>query len=240
MTTPARPPPDASVAMETRQAPPPRGGSPSPSLEESEEADQARRRQAQQERANYAHICCLLVEVAPLALRQVFNGVHPPLHLPTTLLKPPTLTVLRRLRAHKVLSDKQWDVLYPQRKTQASSENYDAILLSTLLKTICHLSAPYPNGWTGVPLHSDRSMGADLIRLQWFRSLLATLEQDRLEAKDYKAYWKQITEVVDRLGGVTCKIRADRISRDQAQDEKTQTAYINMLKVGHSVHTYVT
>ena len=69
-----------------------------------------------------------------------------------------------------------WELLYPtKRKTRAKSDQFGCTLLLILLKSICHLSPPYPNGWHDLPLSTDKALSADLARLTWHTSHIATL-----------------------------------------------------------------
>jgi hypothetical protein len=171
----------------------------------------------------YARVCRLLVEGAPVALRGIFNGVHPPLFLATSLLKPQTLILLKRMRSYGVLSDVQWRMLFPPNGLRPTSTAFDAQLLTTLLKFVCSLPAPYPGGWTGIPATADRSMAADVVRLQLFRTLLASRQEPRLNEDEFATYWRQIEEVLERLGG--------RGSSKTPRDVDAGTEHIKQLKV---------
>lgn len=183
--------------------------------------------QQREHQANYAQVCRLMCDLTPPALHQVFNGIHPSLYLTNSLNKPQTLTLLKRMRALDVLNDKHWELLFPTKKPKTSSETYDAILLTLLLKYVCHLPAPYPNGWSGIPATNDKSMAADVIRLQLFRTLLASLDERKLTNDELGAYRKQIGEVLERLGGV----KILRKVQDGPMDENTQNAYVQRLQV---------
>ena len=183
------------------------------------------------ERNNFATLCHMIVSVAPLALRNVFNGIHPPLHLVADLQKPQTQVTLRRLRQLGVIDDAQWKVIFPKRKAAVNADKFDVVLLNILLKHMCSLSAPYPNGWTGVPIHSDKSITADMTRLNWFRTLLASkVSEPHVTNKEFQAYQQQLTSTLDRLGGVNCKIKADRAAREKLEPEDAHKC-IQRLKV---------
>ena len=76
-----------------------------------------------------------------------------------------------------------WELLYPtKRKTRAKSDQFGCTLLLILLKSICHLSPPYPNGWHDLPLYTDKALSADLARLTWHTNHIAALVSMKLHS----------------------------------------------------------
>lgn len=75
-----------------------------------------------------------------------------------------------------VLDNEQWMMLYPaKKKNDAKCDTFDFGLLLLLLKSICHLSPPYPNGWSEMPLTTDKALSADLARLTSITSKIYNL-----------------------------------------------------------------
>ena len=190
----------------------------------------------EEEKTNYAHLCRLLLEGSSHALRHVFNQIHPEISLADRLSRPDVLKVLRKLRLQNAVSGKQWDTLYPKQRKAISSKNYDTPLMMLLLQNICHISAPYPNGWRGVPLPGDISISADIARMSYFHKLLAP--QQSISSADYEAYWSQIGEVLVRLGGTPIKVKLDRLARDRMQAQ-VQNTWINSLRVSFSSSFFI-
>ena len=106
---------------------------------------------------------------------------------------------LHRLQILHIISDKQWKILYPKHRDKSSSQQYDRVLLVILLKNICHLSPPYPNGWDGTPDPCDLGMSADLVRLNGCRKMLYGMKS--VTEEQFQQYIKLIWQPLVRLGG---------------------------------------
>ncbi|XP_062594071.1 uncharacterized protein LOC134255559 isoform X1 [Saccostrea cucullata] len=176
------------------------------------------------DRENLARVCWMLHDVGTHSLRAVFDSIHPPLNLKDHLAQPHIRTVLQRLHEQGVLDDKQWKLLYPTKKKHTTSQQYDSRTLATLLQTICHLCPPYPNGWSAAPLSADSSLSADIVRLQLMFQHVA--EMKTISIEEYTSIWKQIREVLLRLGGPPIRVRLHRIE-NEVLDAEMQTHYIS-------------
>ena len=122
------------------------------------------------ETTNYARLCRLLVDVGCQALRDSFDGIHPPAGLHGVLVsQKPTL---QTLRSKRILNATQWDSLYPTINPKSvSSANFDITLLVLLLRNICHLSPPTSTGsWDKLPPVSDGTMEANIARVKYYRN----------------------------------------------------------------------
>ena len=106
---------------------------------------------------------------------------------------------LRRLQILRIISDKQWKMLYPKHRETTSSQNFDKVLLTILLKNICHLAPPYPNGWEGITDQDDKSMSADLVRLNGCRKMLYGISE--VNEERFHEYLPLIWDPLVRLGG---------------------------------------
>ncbi|ELT89336.1 hypothetical protein CAPTEDRAFT_207210 [Capitella teleta] len=192
-------------------------------------------------KGRYARLCRLLVDGSTVAMRTVFNGVHPPLFLVSSLLKPQTIAFLKRMRSYGVLTEPQWRSLFPSNQTRPSSGTFDALLLSTLLKFVCNLPAPYPGGWSGVPDDSDTSMAADIVRIQRFRKLLASRQDEAVSEDEFDLQWARIEEVCERLSGRGSQFHKDTPGGDEHirklkdWDHRAQEAEVTEVKVEGSI-----
>ena len=150
----------------------------------------------------FAVVCRLLHEGAPPILREIFNHIHPPITLVESLAKPDVFKVLRRLKVIGIIDQDNWALLYPQSKKLATSKAYDVTLLGILLRHVCHLTPPYPNGWDSAPVDSDTSLSADLTRLTCHRQLLANThsnEDTNISSKDFRKTFDSICTIFKRL-----------------------------------------
>jgi len=121
---------------------------------------------------NYFKLCRLLYDGGTLAVRTVFDGIVPPPSLQAELTaKRPILQSLKK-PAGRVLSQDQWDQLYPPGGTSPISQNFDITLLFVLLRNICGLIRP-ATGWDDLPPTTDTSLEANLVRIKHYRNKVA-------------------------------------------------------------------
>ncbi|KAL8591300.1 hypothetical protein ACOMHN_041641 [Nucella lapillus] len=182
------------------------------------------------ERQYLAKLCWLLQDAGTRALRATFDSFHPSLHLRQHLSQHHVRTLLRKLHEQKLFSDKQWRTLYPTRKqeiAELSSDKFDARILAVLLQFICHLSPPYPHGWSTLPLPQDSSLSGDVVRLQMYLQQAGSLSGVRHE--EYPVLWKQIVEVLLRMGGPEVRVKITRIDQETLTPEQ-QGHYISLVK----------
>ena len=85
-------------------------------------------------------------------LREVFDSIHSPANLPTTLSDP---SVERQLREAR-LTSLEWNCLYPSPGVYGKSSDFDISLIFKLLRTICNLTLP-PTGWYSLPNDVDHT-----------------------------------------------------------------------------------
>lgn len=166
------------------------------------------------ETANYARLCRLLIDVGSQVLRTTFDKVYRPENLGTFLSRKPNHSVLLSLRKKQVLNAHQWEKLYPQ--SLVSSQHFDNTLVMVLLKNICGLVPP-ASGWDLPPPTENTTSVADIVRITYFRDTLYSYARGAaVDDKTFNLYWKDITDVLVRLGG-TCyqntinSIKAERM-----------------------------
>ena len=151
------------------------------------------------ETTNYARLCQLLIEIGAEALRDKFNDIHKPAILNRVLnnVKP----TLQNLRSKGILNPIQWGNLYPSIPSKVSSRNFDITTLCVLLTNICSLPTP-KTGWKNSPATTDRSLGADIVRIRHFRnSVYGHVTKASVDDTTFKSYWSDIRDVLVRLGG---------------------------------------
>ena len=136
---------------------------------------------------NYAKLCRLLFEGSTMSMRHVFDQIHSPMSLVERLASASMHKTLRRMKVQGVLMPEQWDILYPRDKQTVSSAMYSPVMLYILLKSCCHISAPYPNHWDGLPEDRDHSLGAELVRMNHYLTVVKHLPEE-LTDKEYKLH----------------------------------------------------
>lgn len=189
---------------------------------------------ASQMSSNHEVLSKLLYEGSGTAMREVFNTIHPPITLESRLSKVQILKSLRRLQQQGTLTPDQWRVLYPKNKISPGSTNFDPKLLRVLLQHVCHLSPPYPNGWEGIPLSTDTSLSADLVRLDYIRRSVIHMN-GVTDSDGLQRYSNILTEVLTRIGGPIAKIKSDTIMKDP-ENEKEPGYYKELVTQWEKYH----
>ncbi|XP_031573579.1 uncharacterized protein LOC116307458 [Actinia tenebrosa] len=177
-----------------------------------------------------ARQCRLLIDGGTRALRDVFDSIHSPSSLHSTLLSTKILSTLKGLRAEKNLSEQQWDRLYPASRSKAvTSADFDITLLFVLLRNICGLTPP-PTGWDKPPAATDLSREADLARVKYYRNeLYEHITETAVSDCDFEKYWSEISDVLVRLGGPHYKPEIERF-KIEAMDPEDEKYFIGALK----------
>ncbi|XP_020898869.1 E3 ubiquitin-protein ligase DZIP3 [Exaiptasia diaphana] len=182
-----------------------------------------------QEETNFARLSRLLINIGTHVLRGVFDSIHPPLKLHLVLTNARSFTILKHLKAKRILNTKQWNTLYPSVKGSVNSQTFDITLLFLLLRNLCGLSPP-TTGWTVMPPISDLSLEADLVRIKHYRNeLFAHMPQMHLTNAEFSKYWEEISTLLIRLGGrqVEADIRSLLV---EAMDPDDQEYYNGILR----------
>ena len=183
------------------------------------------------ESTNYARLCRLLVDVGSHVLRSTFDKIHPPatLHsvLGSTSVHYPILQSLYRGRK-KVLSPTQWGKLYPVH-LPVSSATFDITLLTVLLRNICGLSSP-ASGWDHLPPASDIKIADDIARVKYYRNTVyGHASQASVDDSSFNAYWQEIRQALERLGGAQFRVDIDNLEHD-CMDPDIEEHYRELMK----------
>ncbi|KAK3104921.1 hypothetical protein FSP39_013227 [Pinctada imbricata] len=149
-----------------------------------------------EEEINYCRYSIGVMKVTPQALRQIFRSRHPDLK---TFLSQ-NKGKCQHLRKIKILTETQWDNLYPSTGS-ANLDDFDATLLILLLRNLSNVTPP-ATGWNTDPVPSDTSLGADLLRLRGIRNEHAHCKNMRMTNTEFGKKWSNLTVILARLGGL--------------------------------------
>ena len=98
-----------------------------------------------------------------------------------------------------MITDKQWDLLFPSVAAPDSSK-FDITLLTILLRNICGLSPP-ATGWNVMPTTGDTSKSADIVRIRIFRNeIYGHIARAQLNDAAFHQLWQEISQPLIRLG----------------------------------------
>ena len=147
------------------------------------------------------------------ALRNVFLGKHPG-NLEGILNS--YQVQLSNLKRRKVITQPQWEKLYPAAPNKPNIKEFDITLLCILLRNICGLSAP-STGWDTMPPQSDNSPEANIVRIKCFRNeLYAHVSDIGVSATQFESYWKEISSALVGLG---INQEVDRVMKEWIESE---------------------
>ena len=147
-------------------------------------------------KANFSRLCQLLVDKGGDALRAALHAIHPPSTLSSVLIAQKS--ALQKIK-YKVITDKQWNLLFPTSGT-LDSKSFDITLLTILLRNICGLSLP-AKGWNATPSTGDTSISDDIVRIKMFRNdIYGRIASTQLDDARFEKLWQEISKPLIRLG----------------------------------------
>ena len=156
-------------------------------------------------KANGTKLIRLIVDVGTETMRKYFDFIRPPGNLPAVLNA--NRAKLLWLHGESIITDAQWNLLFPPPGRLAKSEDYDITLLFILLRNICGLSPPKTadgrKSWNENPALSENSEVADLVRIKFYRNtVFAHIRRTEVSRGDFNRYWSEISRVLERLSKV--------------------------------------
>ena len=147
-----------------------------------------------QEKANFTRLSRLLVDKGTEALRNTFDGIHPPASLPAVLNA--NKTSLLRLKP-RVINNSQWNVLYPPSGDPPDAKTFDVTLLTVLFRNICGFSK---TGWSVMPVDTDRSTQANIVRIKSYRNeVYAHATSTQVDNATFESLWQKISQALIEL-----------------------------------------
>ena len=181
------------------------------------------------ETTNYARLCRLLVDVGSQALRDTFDGIHPPAGLNGVLARHPEHATLQSLRKKKILNPTQWGKLYPINPSSVSSASFDITLLMVLLRNICGLHPP-TTGWDSQPFAANTSTEANIVRVKYYRNTVyGHASQASVDDATFNKYWQGISTALVALGGASYGAAINKL-KNECMDPDTEEHYRELLK----------
>ena len=147
------------------------------------------------EKANFQRLTRLLILGGVTLLREKFDSIYPPTHLPKKLSDP---VVQKQLKGAK-LTRTDWSCLYPSPGVCGKSTDFDITLIFRLLRTICSLTPP-PTGWDHLPSNTDQSPEADLARVKYYRNeVYGHSKTMEITDADFVNLWREISDALLRI-----------------------------------------
>ncbi|XP_062607484.1 uncharacterized protein LOC134269304 [Saccostrea cucullata] len=145
---------------------------------------------------NFFRLSFLIFRRGLIAVRTFFDSKHPPLDLISDLALNKTKLLAIKGR---VISTQQWNILYPS-SGYVRSRQFDVTTLILLLRYMTNVPAPV-TGYGKLPSQSDKSVGADLARMKYYRNIVAHSKNAKISEMEFNDYWANIENAIGRLGG---------------------------------------
>ncbi|CAG2197183.1 unnamed protein product [Mytilus edulis] len=154
------------------------------------------------EEENFLRIVYLNYSVATRALTTFFDKLHPDLsadlHITGNkatlkqLLNPPPCR-------KRVLYQGQWDILYPPTGTSiVTSADLDLTLIVCLLRNSPPVVVAPVNGFDELPNPNDKSDGANIARLKYYKIFLVSHSKDgSISNVDFIGIWNTLEQVTN-------------------------------------------
>ena len=153
---------------------------------------------------NVQRLLRLLISGGTSVLREFFDNICSPSHLPTILSNPATQAQLRAAR----LTIPQWNCLYPSPGVYGKSTDFDITLLFRLLRTICNLVPPV-TGWDVLPASTDHGLTADLVRIKYYRNSVYGNHRMEMSDDEFLSRWQETSTALVRIAGNISGVRAN-------------------------------
>ena len=153
--------------------------------------------EASEEKTNGTRLARLVIDGGTHALRTLFCTMHPPATLQTVLSK--NLLRLQTLKLRRAIFDSQWEALFPSSGLPPDAKIFDITLLHLLLREICYLAGP-ATGWNNLPIDSDVSSDANIVRIKCYRNELCHSISTGITNAEFKDKWDKISSTLVALG----------------------------------------
>ena len=158
----------------------------------------------------------LIVDGGTEVLRNIFLSIHPG-NL-QNVLATHYLKLYHLFKTKKIITQPQWDKLYPPPPRIPNIQEFDITLLIILLRNICGLSPP-TTGWNVMPGSTDNSREANIVRIRLFRNnLFGHVPGTDVSRLDFEAHWVEVGSALRSLGLNQAEI--DRLKAEECGEEE--------------------
>ena len=173
--------------------------------------------ESSEEKTNGWKLMRLIVDGGTEALRNIFLNIHPGNLQHVLATHHSTLFPLYNRK--KIITQPQWDKLYPHPPKIPNIQEFDITLLVILLRNICGLSAPKGTGWNGKPGLADKSPEANIVRIRLFRNnLFGHIPGTAVSRLDFDNSWGEVSSTLLGLG--VSQVDIDRLEDEECGEEE--------------------
>ena len=161
-----------------------------------------------EEKTNGTRLARLIIDGGTYVLRTLLDSVYPePKLLAKELNK--NFVKFQNLKSKRVISDHQWQKLFPPSGLPADSKEFDITLLHLLIREICYLPVPL-TGWHKMPADDDQSLEANIARIKCFRNELCHNVSTGIPNEEFEDKWNTLASSLEaiKIGVYRKKIQA--------------------------------
>lgn len=170
-------------------------------------ADMALR--ATHEKAYFQRLVRLLMCGGTTLVREVFDLKLPSSNLQIKLSDPTFQGRLQKLRHKKILTESEWNLLYPSPGVYGESTEFDITLLFKLFRNVGILACP-ATGWGNLPNCTDHSLEADLVRIKHYRNQLYGHSINmEISDSEFGDLWREICAALLRIADSISNAKKD-------------------------------
>ncbi|VDI67110.1 Hypothetical predicted protein [Mytilus galloprovincialis] len=144
------------------------------------------------EETNFYRLAVLLFRIAPRAVKLVFDYEFPPLMLQQDLHR--NRRKIDKLLNGSLISQPQYDLLYPKGSSRLSSEAFDMPLMVCLLRHFSDL-----NIQDTLPSEQLHNAGADISRIKYYRNYISHSYNGKVTENTFTEIWNCAVEAIQRL-----------------------------------------
>ncbi|CAC5368067.1 unnamed protein product [Mytilus coruscus] len=175
------------------------------------------------EEENFLRIVYLNYSVATRALTRFFDKLHS--NLSADLHNPRNKAKLEQLLnpppgRKRVLYQGQWDILYPPTGTpKVTSADLDLTLIVCLLRNLPPVVVAPVNGFDELPNPNDKSDGANIARLKYYKNFLVSHSKDgSISNVDFVGMWNTLEQAIKGLDNSKASIASLKDAKTKMLD----------------------
>lgn len=124
------------------------------------------------EKTNFLRLAALIIDGGTLALKTQFDAAFPPQTLGQDLQAHGNFNILLQLKNQRILTQAQFNLLFPPPATFVASSDFDVCLFTCLIQNLPAFHQQNSPVWAqkGPPAPTDLSLAADVKRLRHLRN----------------------------------------------------------------------
>lgn len=185
------------------------------------------------EKTNFLRLAALIIDGGTLALKTQFDAAFPPQTLGQDLQAHGNFNILLQLKNQRILTQAQFNLLFPPPATFVASSDFDVCLFTCLIQNLPAFHQQNSPVWAqkGPPAPTDLSLAADVKRLRHLRNKVSHAASAAMSDIEFQDRWQETSDVIQRLCTSIPSIQNDLASILQlSMDPDKEQVYIDKLR----------